>query len=198
MFKLAYNINKGVDIMLIEFSVTNFLSFKDKITFSMIASTDNALVDNVVEISNERILKITALYGANASGKTNLFKVLGTVSNMIKNSNYFSPNVALPIIPFKLDGETMNKPREFEIKFLVDKVRYLYGFKADKENIYEEASAEIPVTEELEGEQIPDEEQDICDIRNTGSAAHSAGAAQHPPRKLVADGRGGASHTLYA
>lgn len=124
--------------MLIEFSVTNFLSFKDKITFSMIASTDNALVDNVVEISNERILKITALYGANASGKTNLFKVLGTVSNMIKNSNYFSPNVALPIIPFKLDGETMNKPSEFEIKFLVDKVRYLYGFKADKENIYEE------------------------------------------------------------
>ena len=124
--------------MLIEFSVTNFLSFKDKNTFTMIASSDNTLKDNYVEINNEKILKMTAIYGANASGKTNLFKILVMVSSMIKHSNFFAPNVLLPIVPFKLDKETVNKPSEFEIKFLVDGIRYLYGFKADSKNVYEE------------------------------------------------------------
>src|SRR5699024_8457408 len=103
--------------MLIEFSVKNFLSFKDKNTFTMMASSDNTLKDNYVEINNDKILKITAIYGANASGKTNLFKILGIVSSMIKNSNFFVPNVLLPIVPFKLDKELVNKPSEFEIKF---------------------------------------------------------------------------------
>lgn len=124
--------------MLIEFSVTNFLSFKDKNTFTMLASSDSTLKDNYIEIGNDKILKMTALYGANASGKTNLFKILSMVSNMIKNSNFLSPNVLLPIIPFKLDHESLDKPSEFEIKFLVDGIRYLYGFKADQKNVYEE------------------------------------------------------------
>lgn len=124
--------------MLIEFSVTNFLSFKEKNTFSMIASSDNTLIDNIKKIGNEKILKITALYGANASGKTNLFKILSTVSSMLKHSNFLEPNLLLPITPFKLDNKTINKPSEFEIKFLVDGIRYLYGFKADRKNVYEE------------------------------------------------------------
>lgn len=124
--------------MLIEFSIANFLSFKDKVTFSMKASTDKTLKNNYVSIGNEKILKTTAFYGANASGKTNLFKILGIVNNMIKKSNFSSPNTLLPIIPFKLDNDTINKPSEFEIKFIVDKVRYVYGFKADCKNVYEE------------------------------------------------------------
>lgn len=124
--------------MLIEFSVTNFLSFKEKNTFSMVASSDNTLIDNIKEMENEKILKITALYGANASGKTNLFKILATVGSMLKHSNFLEPNLLLPITPFKLDNKTINKPSEFEIKFLVDGIRYLYGFKADRKNVYEE------------------------------------------------------------
>ena len=124
--------------MLIEFSIANFLSFKDKVTFSMKASTDKTLKNNYVSIGNEKILKTTAFYGANASGKTNLFKILGIVSSMIRKSNSSSPNSSLPIIPFKLDKEMINKPSEFEIKFIVDKIRYVYGFKADSKNVYEE------------------------------------------------------------
>lgn len=124
--------------MLIEFSVTNFLSFKEKNTFSMVASSDNTLIDNIKEMENEKILKITALYGANASGKTNLFKILATVGSMLKHSNFLEPNLLLPITPFKLDNKTINKPSEFEIKFLVDGIRYLYGFKADRKKVYEE------------------------------------------------------------
>ena len=124
--------------MLIEFSVTNFLSFKEKNTFSMVASSDNTLIDNIKEMENEKILKITALYGANASGKTNLFKILATVGSMLNHSNFLEPNLLLPITPFKLDNKTINKPSEFEIKFLVDGIRYLYGFKADRKKVYEE------------------------------------------------------------
>ena len=112
--------------MLIEFSITNFLSFKEKNTFSMIASSDNTLEDNFTSIGNEKLLKMTALYGANASGKSNLFKILALISNMIRQSNFFNPNVLLPIIPFKLDKETIKKPSEFEIKFLIDGVRYIW------------------------------------------------------------------------
>ncbi len=124
--------------MLIEFSVTNFLSFKNKNTFTMLASSDNELEDNYIKIGKDKILKMTAIYGANASGKTNLFKILTIISSMIKHSNYFTPNVLLSTVPFKLDKDTISKPSEFEIKFIIDGIRYLYGFKADRKNVYEE------------------------------------------------------------
>ena len=60
--------------MIIEFSVANFLSFKDKVTFSMLANSSDGLNDNYIEVNNRKILKTSAIYGANASGKTNLFK----------------------------------------------------------------------------------------------------------------------------
>lgn len=124
--------------MLIEFSITNFLSFKEKNTFSMIASSDSTLEDNYVSVGSNKLLKTTAIYGANASGKSNLFKILALISNMIKQSNFINPNVMLPIIPFKLDKETTKKTSEFEMKFLIDGVKYIYGFEADSENIYKE------------------------------------------------------------
>lgn len=124
--------------MLIEFSITNFLSFKEKTTFSMIASSDNTLEDNFINIGNEKLLKITAIYGANASGKSNLFKILATISSLIKQSNFYNPNTTLPIIPFKLDKEMINKPSEFEIKFLINNIRYIYGFTADSKKVYKE------------------------------------------------------------
>lgn len=53
--------------MLLEFTVKNMLSFKEKNTFSMIASSDNTLPDNYVKKEHDNILKVTAFYGANAS-----------------------------------------------------------------------------------------------------------------------------------
>ena len=118
--------------MLIEFSVTNFLSFKDKNTFSMVASSDKELLNNVMEVGGERLLRTTALYGANASGKTNLFKIIAIVGSIIKGSNYRTPNMAMPISPFKLSEDTSDKPSEFEIKFIYDGIRYVYLSDAHK------------------------------------------------------------------
>ena len=124
--------------MILEFSVANFLSFKDKVTFSMFANATNGLDNNYIISNDRRILKTNAIYGANASGKTNLFKILTIVISMLRSSNIVNINAKLPIVPFKFDKKTINKPSEFEIKFIVDDVRYVYGFIADTNKIHEE------------------------------------------------------------
>lgn len=124
--------------MILEFSVANFLSFKEKVTFSMIANASNVLDDNYVTSIDKKILKTAAIYGANASGKSNIFKILNAVIMMLKGSNNFDINARLPIKPFKFDKKCFSKPSEFEIKFIVDDIRYVYGFEADCIRIYEE------------------------------------------------------------
>lgn len=124
--------------MILEFSVKNFLSFKEKVTFSMIANSNKELNDNYVEIGGNKVLKSAAIYGANASGKSNLFKILTLVVLMLRSSNSVDINAKLPLIPFKLDKGSVNKPSEFEIKFIFDETRYVYGFIADKDKIYDE------------------------------------------------------------
>ena len=121
--------------MILEFSVTNFLSFKDKVTLSMLANQTSGLNDNYIICNDRKILKTVAIYGANASGKSNLFKVLTNVIIMLSNSNNFRPDVKLPIIPFMFDKKMKDKPSEFEIKFITKNVRYVYGFIADKNKI---------------------------------------------------------------
>lgn len=124
--------------MILEFSVKNFLSFKEKVTFSMIANSNKELNDNYVEIGGNKVLKSAAIYGANASGKSNLFKILTLVVLMLRSSNSVDINAKLPLIPFKLDKGSVNKPSEFEIKFILNETRYVYGFIADKDKIYDE------------------------------------------------------------
>ena len=124
--------------MLLEFSVSNWLSFKDKVTFSMLAGASNVLDENYVLKGKHRILKAAAIYGANASGKTNLFEILTNVILMLKKSNHVDINSNLPIIPFKFDKNNLNKVSEFEIKFIVNNVEYVYGFAANYKAIYEE------------------------------------------------------------
>ena len=124
--------------MILEFSITNFLSFKDKVTFSMLANATNGLDDNYIIFNGRRVLKTSAIYGANASGKTNIFKILTIVVSMLRSSNIININEKLPITPFKFDKNTIDKPSEFEIKFIVDNVRYVYGFVADSNEIHEE------------------------------------------------------------
>lgn len=124
--------------MILEFSVANFLSFKNKVTFSMIANNTSGLDENYVVSNDRKVLKTTAIYGANASGKSNLFKILTYVVLMLRASNSYDINAKLPLVPFKFDNKCLNKPSEFEIKFIVDEIRYVYGFVADTNKIYEE------------------------------------------------------------
>lgn len=124
--------------MIKEFSVKNFFSYKDKVTFSMEASSDKNLLENVIEFDNLKLLRTAAIYGANASGKSNLFKILGTVVNSIKNSNLIQEGALLPFVPYKFSEETINEPCEFEITFIAQGIKYEYSFKATNKAVIEE------------------------------------------------------------
>ncbi len=124
--------------MLIQFKVKNLLSIKDEIIFSMEASSDNEHEENIIYVENERYLKSTVMYGANASGKSNLIEAITTVCSMMHNSNNMQPNMRLGIIPFSLDEKNINEPSEFEFIMMINNIKYIYGFKADQFRIYEE------------------------------------------------------------
>lgn len=126
--------------MLIEFSVKNFLSFKNKVTLSMEKGNGDENLDNIISTNNVDLLKTAAIYGANASGKSNLIKALTFAILFVRNSNNNPVGMRLPIInSFMFDVFTMGKPSEFEFNFISNNIRYKYAFSADATKVYTES-----------------------------------------------------------
>ena len=125
--------------MLIQFSVKNFMSFKDKVMFSMEAGKEKEHNSNIVKVASENILKTSAIYGANASGKTNLINAFTAAILMIRKSNTRQVGEKLgEMIPFAFDEQTKKSPCEFEFIFTTKGTKYIYGFSADKEKVFSE------------------------------------------------------------
>jgi hypothetical protein len=126
--------------MLIEFSIGNFRSFKEKVTLSLEASSDDWLEDShVATVGGRRLLKSAAIYGANASGKSNLLAGMETFCKIVRESSRESQiGEKLPVIPFRLHMATESAPTHFEIVFLQNGTRYRYGFEATSEMIQAE------------------------------------------------------------
>ena len=118
--------------MLIQFSVENFKSFKDKAVLSLVPSKDTSHENNISILeSEERVLNSVAIYGANAAGKTNLFKALTTAILMIRKSSQLQKNDRLEgIVPFLFDKSMVEKPTSFEFVFTASGIKYIYGFSA--------------------------------------------------------------------
>jgi len=113
--------------MLIEFRVKNYKPFKDWQTLSMVASADKSLPDNtttVESLGNRRLVRSAVVYGANASGKSNLVDALHFVYDFVANSTERKPGAEIPAAPFLLSKSTATAPSEFEISFINDGVRY--------------------------------------------------------------------------
>lgn len=126
--------------MLIEFSVKNFLSFKNKVTLSMEKGNGDENLDNVISTNNLDLLKTTAIYGANASGKSNILKAFTCAILMVRNSSLIPVGAKWNFIkPFLFDEVSKNKPSEFEFIFTVNNVKYRYFFSVDSNKIYDEA-----------------------------------------------------------
>lgn len=125
--------------MLIEFSVENFMSIRDKVTLSLLAGKETENMENVILNEKNNILKSVAIYGANASGKSNIFKAITAAIILIRTSNSRQVNdKLLNIVPFKFDEKSKNKPSKFEFIFEINNTRYVYGFSADINQIYDE------------------------------------------------------------
>lgn len=125
--------------MLLQFSVENFRSYKNRVILSMEASSDKELTDNVVVSKKDRILKTATIFGANAAGKSNLFKALTAAIINIRLSNQRQLGEPLfNITPFAFDDSMVKKPSRFEFVFIQNDVKYVYGYSATMTEIVEE------------------------------------------------------------
>ena len=125
--------------MIQELRIKNFLSFKDEVVFSFEATKDNILEDyQLVEVSpGIRLLRFALVYGANASGKSNLLNAFDFLHDFwfdIPKDNTTKTGV----VPFKLDKDTPTQLTEFSLKFYVGAVRYWYQLKIDEKKVIEE------------------------------------------------------------
>ncbi|MCP9493488.1 MAG: ATP-binding protein [Pyrinomonadaceae bacterium MAG19_C2-C3] len=141
--------------MLIQFTVGNYKSFKDNVTFSMVAanlvSQDKSLdANNTFEAGSKiKLLKSAAIYGANASGKSNLVQALKFMRAFVLNSSRETQaKDSIPVEPFRLSTETENAPSFFEVIFLLEGKKYRYGFEADGERVHSEWLFHTPANKE--------------------------------------------------
>lgn len=127
--------------MLLEFAVRNFRSFKELQVFSLEASKEpskNDGVQRIIEKDGYRAAKTKAIYGANASGKTNLISGLVSMWKIMdKNLNY-KDTLRTYVNPYRLDSKLHDEPCYFQIIFLHEGLRYRYGFEVDKEKVHSE------------------------------------------------------------
>jgi AAA15 family ATPase/GTPase len=143
--------------MLIEFSVGNFLSFREPQTLSMVASSikdkgidENDNVFSVPGIKN-KFLKSAVIYGANASGKSNFIEAFSFFKAFILNSSKETQaNQAIEVERYKLSTETEEAPSFFEIIFNYKDIQYRYGFEVDNQKINSEWFYHKPKTKEIE------------------------------------------------
>jgi len=129
--------------MLVEFSTGNYRSFREPVTLSLLASTlrDDPLLDarNIFQVDKLSLLRSAAIYGANASGKSNLVRALMTMRSLVLDSaTKIQAGEKLSIERFRLDVSTRQQPAYFQVVFLLGGKRYRYGFEADDEQIQSE------------------------------------------------------------
>jgi hypothetical protein len=125
--------------MLIRFVTKNFLSFKDEIEFSMIPGRTRKHPHHIIHDkawNGINILRAGVIYGANASGKSNLIKAMYFAKNLIVHGT--KARHRIPIECYKLDLSCRKLPSKFEFEFKINGRYYAYGFELDSQKIQKE------------------------------------------------------------
>ena len=135
--------------MLIRFSVENWMSFKEKATFSSIATNERQHGKRIPKIKKlrKRILPVAAIYGANASGKTNFFKAIHFSKELVVKGT--QPDNLISVEPFILgSSEQAKQPTKFEFDILIDNAVYSFSFSLNNRGILEEKLMLVSVSDE--------------------------------------------------
>jgi len=126
--------------MLIQFNFKNFKCFKNETTLDMTATSITEHPYNLINVNDvEKYIKVAAIYGANASGKSSVIQAFNFMALWISES--FRTATKTDIIPLKrfdLDTKSKNEPSEFEVFFEFKNQEYQYGFTLDNNKIHEE------------------------------------------------------------
>ncbi|HTJ93827.1 MAG TPA: ATP-binding protein [Pararobbsia sp.] len=134
--------------MLIEFSVANFRSFRERQTLQMSAAPrlskkENTFTANVPGEKLPNLLKAVAVYGANASGKSSLVMAMDVIPTLLSRRPQAAAH-PLPVEPFRFDSALIGKPSEFEVHFIASATRYQFKLCVTRERIVHESLTVYP------------------------------------------------------
>lgn len=125
--------------MLSKIAISNFRSIKNRIEFSFEATSFKEHYNNLVEVGSKKLLKSSVIYGANASGKSNILMAFSAIDFLVLKSAKFEPNEEIqPYEPYLLDKSTINQPVKFELEFYVEGVFYTFFLEFTKSEITRE------------------------------------------------------------
>lgn len=135
--------------VLLSFKARNVRSFRDEFEFSMLA-TALAEEDARRPVSWREggqpidVLPVAAVFGANASGKTNFLRAMDDMRALVLHSFRQPPTGGMPHKPFRLDPTFAKAPSMFELDIVLEGVRHQYGFEFDRERVLEEWAIRYP------------------------------------------------------
>lgn len=125
--------------MLIEFTFSNYRSFRDEAILSMEATGLGAFKNCLITHGNMKLLPGVAVYGKNGGGKSNIIRAFWLAVQFIKNAQRTQHEKAtIPVVPFALNDYSSSEPTEFHFVYTLDGIKYWYGFTATKEQIIQE------------------------------------------------------------
>ncbi len=137
--------------MIIQFNFKNYKSFRNEVTLDMTATKMTELQNHVANIGNDKLLKIAAIYGANAAGKSNIYEAFGYMSYYVYASFKFGGDSESKqidkekypkVTPFIFDENAKKEPTTFEVFFIDNEdsmqKTYQYGFSLLQNSVEEE------------------------------------------------------------
>ncbi len=130
------------------FRARNYRSIKEEQELSLVAGSLKDSPEAVTQIEGLGLglVRVAAIYGANASGKSNVIKALAYMGSAVQNSQrQWAPEGPIPREPFLLDSQSKLDPSSFEVDLLLDGVRFHYGFALNDQEILEEWLDAYPV-----------------------------------------------------
>ncbi len=125
--------------MLVQFSVENFSSFKDEVLLNMIPAKSRTMKSHIISDKEGKsidVLPVATIYGANASGKTNLVNAIDFMQRLVIKGT--KPDAMTGLTPHRLDPEIEKKPSRFEMVFKHNNILYTYGFVISTSIVHEE------------------------------------------------------------
>jgi len=134
--------------MLISFTVQNWMSFRDAVTFSMVAGMERQHSERILRFKKytTKLLPISAIYGGNASGKSNFFKAMFFARYLIVSGT--TPNEFIPVEPFLLNPKAIQQPSRFVFELMINETFYEYSFSITQKAVVEEKLVEVGATRE--------------------------------------------------
>jgi hypothetical protein len=127
--------------LLIALEVENHLSIKEKVVLSLVASSDKTHEKNLITtgiLGKDRLVRSAAVYGPNASGKSNVIYGLAVLKYLVESSHKSQKGDELGVTPFKLDKQSASKPTTFEVVFIAKGVKHQYRVTLDNKKVINE------------------------------------------------------------